>query len=307
MKIGLIDVDGNNFPNLPLMKISAYEKKKGNQVEWYSPLLSGHVDMAYMAKVFSFSSDYCYPIDADEIIKGGSGYHIVVSNGIERYEKDECLMNEIEHIYPDYTIYPQYCNERAYGFLTRGCPRGCKFCHVKAKEGGISHKVADLDEFWKGQKKIVLLDPNLLAAKESDDLLDQLLQSKARIDFSQGVDIRLMTESKAMKISQIKCDTINFAWDNYSDGNAIVPKLKMFKEITGWDRHHVQVYVLTNFDSTFEQDMERVLTIKAIGFAPYVMVYNKFATEPSDRCRRFQRWVNMRAIFYSTSFENYKG
>ena len=71
MKIGLIDVDGHNYPNLPLMKISAYHKQKGDHVEWYSPMFSGHMDIVYMSKVFSFTPDYEYYIDADVVNRGG--------------------------------------------------------------------------------------------------------------------------------------------------------------------------------------------------------------------------------------------
>ena len=175
MKIGLIDVDGHNFPNIPLMKISAYHKSKGDSVEWYDPMFTGHCDKVYMSKVFSFSQDYQYFIDADEIIKGGSGYCISLKDGKEVFDKsqDIPLPYEIEHIYPDYSLYfndndLEFDNETgeclglsrkekekrdtAYGFLTRGCHRACSFCHVEAKEGRASRKVADLNEFWNGQK-----------------------------------------------------------------------------------------------------------------------------------------------------------
>ena len=144
-------MDGHNYPNLPLMKLSAWHKKQGDSVEWYQPLLSGHMDRVYMSKVFSFSPDYPYHIDANEIIKGGSGYHIKLVNGKEIFEgQDRNLPDEIEHIYPDYSIYPQFTETTAYGFLSRGCPRGCSFCHVAAKEGKKSRKVADLSEFFGG-------------------------------------------------------------------------------------------------------------------------------------------------------------
>lgn len=162
MKVGLIDVDGHNFPSLPLMKISAWHKARGDSVEWYEPLFSGHLDRVYLSKVFSFTADYQYYIDADEVIRGGSGYAIQNINGIETYDKtkDIDLPEEIEHIYPDYSIYGEMTRDTAYGFLSRGCPRGCEFCHVKTKEGGRSYKVADLNEFWRDQKEIKLLDPN---------------------------------------------------------------------------------------------------------------------------------------------------
>lgn len=118
MKIGLIDVDGHNFPNIPLMKISTWHKRHDDSVEWYEPLFSGHMDKVYMSKVFSFTPDYQYYIDADEVIKGGSGYCIEKVNGKEIYhpERDLQLHPEIEHIYPDYSIYPELTKETAYGF-----------------------------------------------------------------------------------------------------------------------------------------------------------------------------------------------
>ena len=137
MKIGLIDVDGHNFPNLPLMKISAWHKQQGDSVEMYNPLFTGHCDIVYLSKVFSFTPDFEYYIDADRIIKGGSGYAIQTINGKETYhaENDKPLPEEIEHIYPDYGLYPELCKDTAYGFLTRGCPRGCNLLPCKRQRG----------------------------------------------------------------------------------------------------------------------------------------------------------------------------
>lgn len=198
MKVGLIDVDGHNFPNIALMKLSAYHKKQGDTVEWYEPMFSPDMDIVYMSKVFSFTDDYIYPIRAKKIVKGGSGYCINTVDGRENYNKsiDVPLPYEIEHIYPDYSLYPELTKDTAYGYLTRGCPRACDFCHVVAKEGRKAYKVADLSEFWNGQKNIVLLDPNITACREWKDLFQQLIDSGAYVDFSQGLDIRLMTEKK---------------------------------------------------------------------------------------------------------------
>lgn len=308
MKIGLIDCDSHNFPNLPLMKLSAWHKQQGDSVEWYQPLFSGHMDRVYVSKVFSFTPDYEYYIDADEVIKGGSGYCIDLVDGKEIYhaELDRKLPPEIEHIYPDYSLYPELTKDTAYGFMSRGCPRGCNFCHVATKEGRKSYKVADLSEFWNGQKNIVLLDPNTIACPDWKDILQQLVDSGAWVDFSQGVDIRLMTEEKAEMIKRIKIKNIHFAWDRYEDKDKIVPKFKMFSELTGWDRRKMTVYVLTNFDTTIEQDLERIYTLRELGYWPYVMIYDKEHTKSTDTVRKLQRWVNMRAIFESTPrFEDY--
>lgn len=309
IKIGLIDCDSHHFPNLPLMKLSAWHKQQGDSVEWYQPLFSGHMDRVYVSKVFSFTPDYEYYIDADEVIKGGSGYCIDLVDGKEIYhaELDRKLPPEIEHIYPDYSLYPELTKDTAYGFMSRGCPRGCNFCHVATKEGRKSYKVADLSEFWNGQKNIVLLNPNTIACPDWRDILQQLIDSGAYVDFSQGVDIRLMTKEKAEMIKRIKIKNIHFAWDRYEDKDKIVPKFKMFSELTGWDRRKMTVYVLTNFDTTIEQDLERIYTLRELGYWPYVMIYDKEHTKSTDTVRKLQRWVNMRAIFESTPrFEDYQ-
>jgi len=306
VKIGLIDVDGHNYPNLPLMKISAYHKAKGDAVEWYNPLLSGHMDKVYMSKVFSFTPDYMYYIDADEVIRGGSGYAISLDNGSESFDKSKNvpLPNEIEHIYPDYSIYG--IKDTAFGFLSRGCPRNCSFCHVAAKEGRASIKVADLREFWNGQKNIILCDPNILACPQWEDLLQQLIDSKAKVDFNQGLDIRLMTEDKAQMIKRIKTKNLHFAWDRMQDAEAIIPKLMLFKEITKLDERNLIVYVLCNFDTTVEQDLERIYTLRKLGYWAYVMIYDKDSLPKRHILRRIQRWVNNRYIFAKCkTFEEY--
>lgn len=312
MKIGLIDVDGHNFPNLPLMKLSAWHKQQGDSVEWYEPLIHGFprdpLDKVYMSKVFSFTPDYQYFVNAKEIVKGGSGYCIKLEDGKEVYHKENDLElpYDIEHIYPDYSLYPELTKDTAYGFLTRGCPRGCNFCHTGTKDGLESHKVADLSEFWNGQKNIVLLDQNILACKESTELLQQLIDSKSYIDFNGGLDIRLMTEEKADLIKQIKVKMLHFAWDRYEDKDIVIPKFKEFKEITQWDKRKLSVYVLVNFNTTIEQDLERIYTLKNLGYWPYVMVYDKEHTKSTDTVRKIQRWVNHRAIFESIQkFDDY--
>ena len=307
MRIGLIDVDGHNYPNIPLMKISAWHKNNGDSVEWYDPMFSGHMDKVYMSKVFSFTEDFMYNIDADEIVKGGSGYCISTVNGIEVYDKskDIPLPDEIEHIYPDYSLYG--IEDTAYGFLTRGCPRGCSFCHVEAKEGRASRKVADLNEFWNGQKNIVLSDPNILACKQWKELLQQLIDSKAWVDFNQGLDIRLMTEEKAQMLKQIKTKQLHFAWDRYEDKEKIIPQLKMFKEITNINERNLIVYVLCNFDTTIEQDLERIYTLRELGYWAYVMLYNKRNIPKNHDLRKMARWVNNRFVFAKCkTFEEYK-
>ena len=312
-RIGIIDADlldhGTRHPNLALMKISAYHKAKGDTVNWYYPLLSGEVDKVYISKVFSFTPDIEFPIYSKEIIKGGSGFAITVNeDGKEVYNKelDKPLPYEIEHIYPDYDIYG--VKDTAYGFLTRGCPRGCKFCHVQAMQGVTSVKVADLNEFWRGQKNIILYDANITACKEWRDLFTQLSESKAYVNFSQGLDARLMTVEKAEALKQIKIKEVHFAWDRYEDKEIILPKLKMIKDVTGWRSKNFIVYCIVGDKErqVTNEDLERVYSIRDIGMFPYIMIYNKQDLPRGHELRKLQRYVNNKFIFQScNSFEEY--
>lgn len=302
MRIGLIDVDGHNYPNLALMKLSAWHKQQGDAVKWYEPLFDGFpappLDRVYMSKVFTFTPDYEFTINAKEIIKGGTGY-FYPDGGVP-------LPEEIEHVFPDYELYG--IKNTAYGFLTRGCPRGCEFCIVGQKEGRTSKKVADLKEFWNGQKNIVLMDPNILACRQHAELLGQLIKSGAYVNFNQGIDARLLTAENIELLKKIKIKEIHFAWDNPEDENQIIPKLKMFKEMTGIREREAIVYMLTNFNSSFEEDLHRVYTIREIGMTPYTMIYEKEKTKKTDPVRRLQSWTNNKIIWFGNptmKFEDY--
>lgn len=285
MKIGLIDVDGHNFPNLALMKLSAWHKQQGDDVEWWVGLK--HYDRVYQAKVFdeTYSKDLDSVVMADEIIKGGTGY-----------DMHKNLPDEIEHIYPDYDLYG--IEDTAYGFLTRGCPRGCPFCIVKDKEGRKSRKVADLSEFYSGQKHIELLDPNIFACSDWRELAEQIIESGAKVNFNQGLDIRIMTEEMAETITRMKVKMIHFAWDRMKDEETVKRNLKMFKDITGIDRRKAVVYVLTNFETTHEEDLHRVMEIRRLGYDPFVMVFDK--PHAPKITKKLQRWVNNKWIFWAT-------
>ena len=294
MKVGLIDVDSHNYPNLALMKISAWHKSKGDTVEWCLPL--DHYDIVYQSKVFdeTYSPDIEWIPMADKVIKGGTGYGL----------KDK-LPDEIEHIYPDYSIYPELTKDTAYGFLTRGCPRGCKFCIVAEKEGRRSYKVADLNEFWRGQKHIQLLDPNILACREHPELLQQLIDSKAYVNFSQGLDIRFTNEQNIALLNRIKVKEIHFAWDNPKDD--LRPYFERYKALAKHKPHgtYGTVYCLTNFGSTMEENLYRIYTLRDLGYDPYVMIYDK-PNAPKE-IKNLQRWCNNRFIFKSCErFEDYK-
>ncbi len=310
MRIGLIDVDSHRFPNLPLMKLSAWHKARGDEVEWYDPKIGAQneYDIVFMSKVFSFTPDYACPVYAQNIVRGGSGYCISLMDGKEIYDisKDNQLSYEVEHIYPDYPIYQEKTKDTAYGFLTRGCPRGCGFCHVEAKEGRGSYKVADLNEFWKGQRRIILCDPNILACSEYPELFQQLIDSGARVNFNQGLDIRLINDENIALLKRIRLDRIHFAFDCWQDKDIIERNLRRFAKETGYnkDKGRVMVYILVNYDTTLEQDLYRIQLCRELRFSPYPMIYDK--EHAASVYRKMQRWCSNFIFWKVPTFEEYK-
>jgi hypothetical protein len=308
--IGLIDVDGGGkFPNLPIMKISAYHKARGDTVEWHNLLLGTPYDIVYMSKVFGreYTPDYPYYVNAYEIRKGGTGYAIRIEDEKEVFDErvHRNLPYEIEHMYPDYSLYPELTRNTAYGFLTRGCCNNCSFCIVSKKEGRCSHKVADLAEFWRGQRNIKLLDPNILACKDHMELLQQLVKSKAKVDFTQGLDARFINEDNVKLLKHMDISKIHFAFDSIQNEDQILKGLGMVKNETMIDDRDAIVYILVNYDTTIEQDLYRVQKVQEMGFSPDIRIYRKNSLPRPHILRDLQRWANNRIIYRSCKFMDY--
>jgi len=268
------------------MKLSAYHKKRGDVVEWWRP--EGWYDLAYKSRVFTdtYSSDTTIIGNAEQVIRGGTGYG-----------PGPNLPEAVEHCCPDYGLYPQF-QDTAYGFLTRGCPRQCPFCVVSGKEGTRSVWVSDLAEFWQGQREIKLMDANLLACRDHERLLLQLAESRALVDFSQGLDIRLITPDNAALLNRVRTKAVHLAWDDPNED--LTGRFQRFLDLTTIKNFRKRkVYVLTNFGSTHEQDLYRVYTLRRMGFDPYVMVYERPSAPAITR--HLQRWVNCKQIFYTVN------
>ena len=298
MKIALVDVDSHNFPNLVLMKISAWHKKLGDEVTLMSAEtalqeenLIFKYDKIYGACVFSGHEETLQELEKRGVHLGGTG---------TRYS--EILPYEVEHIMPDYSLYG--ITDTAYGFLTRGCPRGCSFCVVGQKEGRKSYKVADVSEWWAGQENIKLIDPNLLACPEHIELLKQLVDTGAYVDITQGLDVRLLTDKNIELINEMKVKALHMAWDNPRD-KSVKSSLERFRKCTKVKDHRkLVVYVLCNYWSNQDEDLYRIYWLRDNGYDPYVMVYNK-ANAPKE-VTKMQRWVNNKRIFNVVKkFEEY--
>lgn len=285
------------------MKISAWHKNNGDQVEF--AVEGAFYDKIYVSKIFTESKEPDYALcNTKKFIKGGSGYDL-----------ENKLPYEIEHAYPDYNLYPELTKDTAYGILTRGCPRlNHTFCITPKKDGCKAVKVADLDEFWNGQKNIVLLDQNILACKDRIDLLNQLKLSKAKIEFNGGMDVRFLNEEIIYLLRDIKVKDYHFAWDDPKED--LKGKFQMFKDAKIKSTSSVGVYCLVNYWSTIEEDLYRIYTLREMGYMPYVMIYDrqkfvdskgrwhkgvdsKFSRKQLIHfkiCQHMQRWANNRML-----------
>ena len=202
MNIGLLAVD-SNYPNLALMKLSAAHKANGDNVDWYNPFDS--YDIVYLPKIFSFTDDYPHPIVNAQLVKrGGTGYDYTTT-----------LPAEIDSLQPDYSLYPSIDNRTAYGFLTRGCVRHCKWCIVPKKEGFIKPYM-DIEQIAvNGRDRVVLMDNNVLAIDYGLEQIEKIAKLGIHVDFNQGLDARLVTEEVAQLLAKTKwikrirlaCDT----------------------------------------------------------------------------------------------------
>ena len=293
-KIGLIDVDGHNFPNLVLMKLSAWHKAQGDTVEWYSGI--EHYDRVLMSKVFSFTSDEGRVIQADEVVKGGSGYKMF----------DQWLPDEIEHICPDYSLYPMH--KEAYGFLTRGCVNKCSFCIVPRKEGDI-RKHADITEFLDSRKSAILMDNNVIASDWGLQQIEKIIIHRIHVDFNQGIDCRLIAKDKSIANLLARVPWIRYvrmAYDSSAITEEVETAIAYLKE-AGIPSYRMFFYMLVK-DGQIEDAERRALTLDYLGCVPFAMAYRDLDKNlpPTAEQKRFARWVNMRATFKSCTYSDYK-
>ena len=291
MKVAVLDVD-SKIPNLALMKISQYHKQHGDEVEHYMPLAHSLYDKIYASKIFNFSDGSDIQPD---MITGGTGIDLKIS-----------LPPEIEGIDPDYTLYNFPHN---IGFAQRGCRFNCSFCVVPKKEGKPK-SVNTIEKIWtqRSSKFLILLDNDFFGNPDWEDRIEEIKEYDLRVNFSQGLNIRILSKKQAQALASVKFrnikDTyrqVTFAWDQINDEKVIKRGFQRVLD-AGINPHQIQFYVLIGYATTPEEDLHRVMMLKDWECDPYVMPYNK--SDPYQR--KFARWVNRRAVFHSCSWEDYK-
>ncbi len=293
MNIALLPVD-SSYPNLALMKISSYHKNNGDQVEWYNPLCE--YDKVYMAKVFSFTPDYGYYINA-EIERGGTGYDITKK-----------LPSYIDRLQPDYSIYPQIDNKTAYGFLTRGCPNKCKWCIVPQKEGKIAPYM-DVEEIAiEGRKELILMDNNILASDYGLQQIEKIVKLKIKVDFNQALDARLVTPEIAKLLAKVKwIKRIRFGCDTHQQIAECERAIGLIDRYGYKGEYFFYCILLDDFKESFQ----RVNHWKQKGrrYLPHCQPFRDI-NNPHQIIPQWQKdlagWADKKWIFRTCEFKDFK-
>lgn len=311
-KIGIVQVDGD-IPNIALMQICQYHLQLGDRVEWWKGELWNHeYDIIYASKLFDFSK---MPNLTENAIIGGTGINWTNK-----------LPIEIQQCKPSYNLYLE--NWKSYnfkstkkrpfidpcryhiGFSMKGCRFACKFCVVPQKEGRPWHN-SNIDELLinpNGGNRLMLLDNDFFGSPAWKVDILRMIELDLRVCFVQGLNIRIITQEQAELLSQVNYQNsrfhekyLTFAWDKFKDKKLIEKGIRICNE-AGIPSKKMQFFVLIGYDTTPDQDYERVMTLAEMGCMPYVMPYNK-----SDKYQKnFARWVNHRAVFKTCKWEEYK-
>jgi len=281
MIVGLHDAErdhmpGKSFPNLALMKISAYHKSRGDTVEWWCALFNAHYGAVYSSKVFDFTPENMYL--PESTIKGGTGYGLFAE-----------LPPEIDTLFPDYSIYPE--GDYAVGYITRGCPNKCRWYVVPAKEGDI-HPYADWRDIVRPDTdKLVLMDNNILACEYGINQLVELAGTDYRIDLNQGMDARLVTPEIADIIARVNwLRYIRFSCDQTTQIEAIENAAALLME-RGVSLSRVFVYLLVTKD--IENADYRVQRLNTLNVSIYAQAERNAAQgimpnrEQKEFCHRY--------------------
>lgn len=297
MKVLLIDAD-STIPNIALMKLSAYHKAMGDDVELVSanlpyfpnrkkvPFIVKGADMAYCSVVFEGNKDF---IIGHDIIFGGTGVDLSIN-----------LPDVVENFDPDYSIYPD--NGISYGFITRGCIRNCSFCKVPKKEGHI-RKVANVDDIVK-HKKVKFLDNNILALPEHKEILSEIVQKGIKCQFNQGLDIRLLDSENSVLLSKIDyLGEYIFAFDNW-EYKTLIEKKMLF---LFWRKpYQLKFFVYIHPDMSLAETVKRIVWLKEKQCLPYIMRdISCWQSENSDFFVDLSAYCNQVHLFKKMEFTEF--
>ncbi|KKN44929.1 hypothetical protein LCGC14_0688070 [marine sediment metagenome] len=300
MRVLLVKIDGK-MPNLALMKLSAWHKALGDQVGLHiqSP------DRVYISVIFKQNYPQAqgvvnfYPL-ADCFLGGP---------GLDEPNTLGAILGhlEIDDVMPDYGLFG--C-DFSMGFSMRGCFRNCPWCIVPRLEGAVRVGTPIEKFHHPDHKKIVLLDNNFFAGPNWRPTLKYIQDQGLKVNFNQGLDIRLMNEEMAGLLADTKCYSwsfgtamLYFAWDRMDIEAQVRKGIEMLLE-AGIHHRRLTVYVLTGFNTTHTEDLYRVMALKEYDIEPYIMVYND--RKDDQFLHHLERWVNGRLHRSVPDFGTYR-
>lgn len=315
MNIGLLDIDchaskkkwgATVYPNLALCKITAWHKAQGDHVEWATPF--EHYDILYRSKIFNFTPDDYTPYNADKVIRGGTGYDI-----------HSQLPQEIDDMQPDLTIYPNVPRDTSYGFLTRGCPNRCKWCVVPQKEGAI-RPYWDVDRVANGNKKIVLMDNNILAAGAYGiEQLHKIIERGYRVDFNQALDARLVTMENGKLLAQIKWldnNRIRFGCDTHAQIEECERAMEIINHFGFTGQYFLYCMIQEPFSESYNRLMHwcyREHEVRLEHEGNHVYAYGQPFRDPLNPHQSIPQWqkdmanwCNKKQLFTTISFDEFE-
>jgi len=282
MKILIINID-SSIPNFALAKIEKYHRESGDQVE-YDPMFRDWAEKIYVSCIFTFNRHKLSEWELDpKATIGGSGYSLNVK-----------LPAEIEKVKPKINL----------GFTSRGCIRNCSFCIVPQKEGTVK-AVGDIYDLWDAEsREITLLDNNILALPEHFFMIcEQLRKENLKVDFNQGLDVRLLTNEIAKELKSIKHKEYRFSFDNINLRNHVENGIELLKR-NGINRAHWYVYAEPG---GFESAMERLLILKRHGQRTFLMRDSKIHNSADEeKFIKLAFWSNSHAVFASKDFFDFQ-
>jgi len=271
MKIGLLNLEPK-YKNLAIEKLRLYHSKLGDEVEDYFALNS--YDKVYASSIFTFTKKHTVPQGA---ICGGSGFDLTTT-----------LPSDIEETKPHLN----------FGFVTRGCIRHCPFCIVPQKEGDI-HLEGTLSDLWDGKAKLItLFDNNILALPDVFEcVVNEAMSLHLTLDFNQGLDFRLLSPQIVHWLKLVSHKEYHFAFDHPSYLKGVDRAIDLL-QAEGINR--CNWYVLVGFNTTFQEDLDRLNHLKERNQNAYVQRYKR-----DKRYIPLARWTNQHHIFHGMTWEQF--
>jgi hypothetical protein len=280
----LVDVD-SRLPNLALMKLSRHLKSRGRRVE----LARGDTGIRSADEVFA-SSIFFRASSQRKIERLRLRFGDAITFGGSGVDLQRRLPPEVEALPPDYSLYPEL-GDRAIGFLTRGCPLSCAFCIVPEKEGQV-RIASDLDTLLQGRKKLILLDDNILAHPRAAELLEEMARRDLAVNFTQTMDLRMVDENLAKLLRRIRCCNTRFTRPTYHFSLNRARGLEQIRkryDLFGFQRRdNVEFVFMYGFDTTLEEDVERLRFLKSLpGAYVFTQLYQPTIGGPPGRLEGF--------------------